>query len=706
MNATGKLTLLALLLLITQPAAGQTLRSAAEPDYPPLSVVTPNGSAGGFSVELLKATVETMGGKITFKTAPWNQIKAELAEGRLDVLPLVGRTPEREALYDFTIPYLTLHGALFVRENDARIQSLADLPGKRIAVMKGDNAEEYVRREGLSEHVVTTETFDEAFRMLAADKADAVIAQKLMGVSLLKKTGLSGIKVVGNPNKDFRQDFSFAVTKGNSRLLALLNEGLALAINDGTRHKLMSKWFDMLEENAFRKRVLVYRDDYAYPPYSFLDKSGRPTGFNVELLRAIAREAGLNISFELGPWNEIPKKMQDGDVDISCMFYPNPDRETWLSFSTPHSISYGAVFAARGSPAYQSIEDMKGRRIAVQDEDTLHEYAKRQGFGETLIATRTLEEALALLKNGQVDFTVSHLVPGLYWINRNGWKNLRAVDPGFKKQDYCYVVRKDDTALLDLLNSGLQQLKETGEYRLLYNQWLGVLDPSEERVRIRKYILIWGTIILLAAGLTSVWIFSLQRQVNKKTASLRESEERLKLAASAADIGVWDRDIVNNQLIWNKRMYQIYGISPEESDSTYQAWQKCVHPDDLQAASNDVIEAELGRKEFNTEFRIIRPDGEIRHIKAFGKVIHDDNGDPLRMIGINYDITDHKQAEQRAQSQLNELNRWHQVTLGREMRILELKREINELLKHMGEPPRYTETADSLQKDTPSPPRL
>jgi PAS domain S-box-containing protein len=198
----------------------------------------------------------------------------------------------------------------------------------------------------------------------------------------------------------------------------------------------------------------------------------------------------------------------------------------------------------------------------------------------------------------------------------------------------------------------------------------------------------------------------LEKQVQQRTQELHESEERLELATAAADIGVWDRDIVSNQLIWNERMYQIYGISPEEFNGTYQTWQKCVHPDDLQAVSTFVTEAELGKKEFNTEFRIVRPDGEVRHIRAFGKVIHDDNGVPLRMTGINYDITNHKQAEQQVQSQLNELNRWHQVTLGREMRILELKKEINGLLKRMGEPPRYTETADSLQKDTSTPPRL
>lgn len=671
-------------------APGQTLRSAAEPDYPPLSIVKPDGGADGFSVELLKAAVEAMGREVTFKTAPWDQIKNELARGELDVLPLVGRTPEREALYDFTIPYLTLHGALFVRENDSRIQGLADLSGKRIAVMKGDNAEEYVRRAGLSEQIVTTATFDEAFRMLAAGRADAVIAQKLMGVSLLNKTGLSGIKVVGKPNEEFKQDFSFAVTKGNSRLLALLNEGLALVITDGTRQKLMYKWFDMLEESAFRKRVLVYRDDYAYPPYSFLDKKGRPSGFNVELLRAIAREVGLNISFELGPWNEIPKKLQEGTVDITCMFYPNPGREAWVGFSTPHAVSYRAVFAGRASPAYQSIEDIKGRRISVQDQDALYEYAIQQGITDTLTVTETLEDALALLKNGQVDFTLSHLVPGLYWIEQNGWNNLYAVDPRFQKQDYCYAVRKGDTALLDLLNNGLQQLKETGEYQQLYNQWLGVLDPAADWIRIRGYILTWGTIIFLAAGMTAVWIFSLQRQVNKKTASLRESEERFEVAASAAGFGVWDRDIANNRLIWDERMYQIYGVRPENFGGAYEAWAECIHPDDLPAASRATRDAEQNLKDLDTEFRIIKPGGEIRYIKAFGKVVRDPDGHPLRIVGINYDITETRLAEQRIEAQLNELNRWYQATMGRESRVLELKREVNELLQRIGEPPRYT----------------
>jgi PAS domain S-box-containing protein len=198
----------------------------------------------------------------------------------------------------------------------------------------------------------------------------------------------------------------------------------------------------------------------------------------------------------------------------------------------------------------------------------------------------------------------------------------------------------------------------------------------------------------------------LEKQVQQRTRELHESEERLELATAAADIGVWDRDIVNNQLIWNERMYPLYGINPDEFDGTYMTWKKQIHPDDLQTASTAVAEAEQGKKEFDTEFRIIRPDGEIRYIKAFGKVLRDDEGRPLRMIGINYDITDRKQAEQNAQSQLNELNRWYKVTLGRETRVLELKREINEILQRKGEPPRYKEPDGSSPEDAKGTPRI
>ncbi|MDA3838913.1 MAG: transporter substrate-binding domain-containing protein, partial [Candidatus Delongbacteria bacterium] len=169
------------------------IHSASEYDYPPFCIVAEDSIADGFSVELLKATCEAMKINIDFKVGAWSKIKQELADGMIDVLPLVGRTPEREDLYDFTFPYLTFHGAVFAVKNDVSIKTLADLKNKSIIVLKGDNSEEYVKREKLSSKIISVLTSEDAFKALENGECDAVIAQKVMGLQLIDQLKLENI---------------------------------------------------------------------------------------------------------------------------------------------------------------------------------------------------------------------------------------------------------------------------------------------------------------------------------------------------------------------------------------------------------------------------------------------------------------------------------------------------------------------------------
>ncbi|MFH1770573.1 MAG: transporter substrate-binding domain-containing protein [archaeon] len=224
-----------------------SIKSASEYDYPPFATVTNDGLADGFSVELLTAVLNEEGYNVEFYVGPWSEIKEDLAEGRIQVLPLVGRTPEREPIYDFTVPYISLRGAAFVREGDTKIQSIEDLLDKEIIVMKGDNAEEYVRRTELSSKIITTETFEEAFKLLSEGKHDAVITQKVMGEELLKRLEINNVMTLSIPLNDFKQDFTFAVKQGDSELLSILNDGLSKIIIDGTFDEIYAKWFETEE---------------------------------------------------------------------------------------------------------------------------------------------------------------------------------------------------------------------------------------------------------------------------------------------------------------------------------------------------------------------------------------------------------------------------------------------------------------------------
>ena len=136
-------------------------------------------------------------------------------------------------------------------------------------------------------------------------------------------------------------------------------------------------------------------------------------------------------------------------------------------------------------------------------------------------------------------------------------------------------------------------------------------------------------------------------QVHRQAANLRESEERFNIAADAGTIGVWEFDIPNQKLVWDSRMFQLYGIAPDEFTGAYEVWHGGVHPDDRQRAMDEVTAAIAGGKPFNTEFRIIRPDGEIRHIRAFSKVIRAKDGPPVRMIGTNQDVTEQRETKEK-----------------------------------------------------------
>ncbi|MFO7575431.1 MAG: transporter substrate-binding domain-containing protein [Bacteroidales bacterium] len=227
-----------------QENVAKKILSASEPDYPPYCIVDSDGNPDGFSVELFTAAARAAGLEVEMKIGIWSQIRNDLEEGRIDALPLVGRTPERENLYDFTMPYLTLHGAAFIRKrNRGEISTMEDLRGKSIIVMEGDNAEEYVRRINLSDNIILTHTFHEAFQLLAAGDHDAVITQRVLGENILKELKIKSIEPLDILNPRLRQDFCFAVNKGNTELLSRLNEGLSIVIANKTYDNLRLKWF-------------------------------------------------------------------------------------------------------------------------------------------------------------------------------------------------------------------------------------------------------------------------------------------------------------------------------------------------------------------------------------------------------------------------------------------------------------------------------
>ena len=155
---------------------------------------------------------------------------------------------------------------------------------------------------------------------------------------------------------------------------------------------------------------------------------------------------------------------------------------------------------------------------------------------------------------------------------------------------------------------------------------------------------------------------SQQKQVEKALRDARQeainNAVRLQLAHNSVGMGVFELDLTNGELHWDKWMYPLYGVSEAQFSGAYDAWERCVHPEDIEQAKALLVTAIAETSTFDTQFRIIRPDdGKVRHIKANAAIVTDDTGTPAKVIGVNYDITDKvntmavlRQAKQKAES--------------------------------------------------------
>ena len=630
------------------------LVSASEIAYPPFCFVGEDGRASGFSVELLRAVLAAMGRDVTFRIGRWPEVRSWLERGDVQALPLVGRTPERESIFDFTFPYMSMHGAIVIRKGTTGILNLTDLKGRRVAVMKGDNAEEFLRREDRGFEILTTTTYEEALNELSRGRCDAVVVQRLVALRLIQKMGFKNLRVVNKPIEGLRQDFCFAVKEGDRDTLALLNEGLALVMANGTYRQLHAKWFAVLELPSHSR--IVVGGDHNYPPYEYLDNEGRPAGFNVDLTRAIAKAVGLDIEIRLGPWTEIIQGLEKGEIDVIEGMLYSPERDSRFDFTQPYLVNhYVSVVRSGNGPPPESVEDLAGKRIVVQGGDIMQEFALENELGDETSVVDAQEDALRELVLGKYDCALVSRLTALYLIAKHDWTNLVLGRHPLMSPEYSYAFLKNRQALLASFSEGLKILEKTGEYRRIHDKWLSVYKEEPlsliNALRYSAMVLIPLVLILLSFFL---WSWSLRKQVARKTAALQESERRMAtllgnlpgMAYRCRNDSGWTMSFVSDGCLG------LTGYKPEEFTSNPgMSFDQIIHPEDRQHVRKLVEGAVANDEPFTLEYRIIDKSGDLKWVWERGRAVLLGAEDETRLEGFITDITERRRSEEALQDE-------------------------------------------------------
>lgn len=246
-----------------------------------------------------------------------------------------------------------------------------------------------------------------------------------------------------------------------------------------------------------------------------------------------------------------------------------------------------------------------------------------------------LEQAHAGIGKKKFSENKSYLSPG--WKSMLGYQKEELEDSISAWQSHIFPedLNPIRNEFEDYLKTDLSQPYEA-DIRFLHKNgniiWFKCTCKVVEKDSLGKPILMIGT------------YFDVTKS-KKIESELQHTVDRLALATRTAKVGIWDLDFTSGKISWDDTMFELYGTTREKFSGTVLDWESSLYSDDLERCRSEYAEALAGEKEFDTQFRIVWPDGSIHFIKAIAIVQRMASGKPFRMLGRNWDITKHKNAE-------------------------------------------------------------
>ena len=208
-------------------------------------------------------------------------------------------------------------------------------------------------------------------------------------------------------------------------------------------------------------------------PFTYRDEKGQPTGFDIDVLNAIAQDQHFAVTYEVLPWSFILPSMAEGKADIAIAHISiTPERQKTHNFSNSYYVSHQAALTKPELANITSFKDLNGQKVEVLEGSIQEEIMQQIG-----VATTNTDMVFPLIKNlvnGQSDAVVLDSGILQYYQQQQADMNFGLMlDKQFGDDPYGIVVKKDNTELLNQVNQGLANIRQNGKYQQIEQKWFG-----------------------------------------------------------------------------------------------------------------------------------------------------------------------------------------------------------------------------------------
>ena len=631
--------------------ASATVKVGVYQDFPLVFFDDDNRSHGVY-VDILNYVASREDWVVEYVTCKWVDCLNLLENGNIDLMTAIAFSKERTKKYDFNEETVFPNWGQVYSSQKIRLDSIADLAGKTVVGLKEDiyfkSLQELTEKTNIEVTFRGVDEYEEVFRLLEQQQVEAGILPRLYGDLNEKKFDVKKTTTIVRPS-----ELRFAARKSaNQEILAAIDKHLQRLKEDNNSlyFKSISKWLGNQEKPSdigldFSEKELAWLAEHnsvllgvdpEFVPFEFIDANGSYLGMCADYVRIVGERVGIAMDIAPGlTWNEAVEQARIRKIDVLPCVGMTEKRKEFFTFSDPHQTFYRVFVTKENSAIGNSVDDLKGRQVAVQQNSSHHGFLQDNTDIKPMLF-ETAEEAIFSVSEGRSDVFVGNENMTGYTINRKGIVNLQMTRlAGAEGKNLYFAVRNDWPELVSIINKGLASMSEK-EREAIRQKWIAV--TIEKQI---DYTLLYQ---ILAGVICFMLIFGLwNAQIRLQRKKLRESERRYRSLANNSEVGILQIKPDGTSIYMNPAMVKIV-----DAESVEELLGKNIA--DLIAPSfRELVQKEREKRHYNVsstyEVEMIGQTGSRKNVMVSAAPIMNDRGQLESVISSIIDISDLKKAE-------------------------------------------------------------